>query len=169
MAIGLVAFLGAPLPVFLRLIGVLPENGDPFVFWFVFSTGVIDVGLIICFGILFASMIADLVEQSELKTGRRSEGVFFSSVTFVRKSVQGLGLLIASFVLALAEFPAGASVEQVSDESIWLLGAYYVPTILILWLGMIAVISLYKVDEESHAATLKELENRRLQTAASEN
>jgi Na+/melibiose symporter-like transporter len=114
-------------------------------------------------------MIADLVEQSELKTGRRSEGVFFSSVTFVRKSVQGLGLLIASFVLALAEFPAGASVEQVSDESIWLLGAYYVPTILILWLGMIAIISLYKVDEESHAATLKELENRRLQTAASEN
>jgi len=169
MGIGLIAFLGAPLPVFLRLIGVLPENGDPFVFWFVFGTGVIDVGLIICFQILFASMTADLVEQAELKTGRRSEGVFFSSVTFVRKTVQGLGLLAASFVLALAEFPSGATVEQVSDESIWLLGAYYVPTILTLWLGMIAVISLYKVDEESHAATLKELENRRVQTAASEN
>ena len=169
MGIGLIAFLGAPLPVFLRLIGVLPENGDPFVFWFVFGTGVIDVGLIICFQILFASMTADLVEQAELKTGRRSEGVFFSSVTFVRKTVQGLGLLAASFVLALAEFPSGATVEQVSDESIWLLGAYYVPTILTLWLGMIAVISLYKVDEESHTATLKELENRRVQTAASEN
>jgi Na+/melibiose symporter-like transporter len=161
MAIGLVAFLGAPLPVFLRLIDVLPENGDPFVFWFVFGTGVIDVGLIICFQILFSSMIADLVEQAELKTGRRSEGIFFSSVTFVRKTVQGLGLMAASFVLALAEFPAGATVEQVSDESVWLLGAYYVPTILILWLGMIAVISLYNVDEESHAATLKALEIKR--------
>jgi Na+/melibiose symporter-like transporter len=106
-------------------------------------------------------MIADLVEQAELKTGRRSEGIFFSSVTFVRKTVQGLGLMAASFVLALAEFPAGATVEQVSDESVWLLGAYYVPTILILWLGMIAVISLYNVDEESHAATLKALEIKR--------
>jgi Na+/melibiose symporter-like transporter len=168
MAVGLVAFLGAPLPVFLRLIGVLPENGDPFVFWFVFGTGVIDVGLIICFQILFSSMTADLVEQAELKTGRRSEGVFFSSVTFVRKTVQGLGLLAASFVLALAEFPAGAAVDEVTDQSIWLLGAYYVPTILTLWLGMIAVISLYKVDEDSHAQTLKALQLKRQEAAASE-
>ena len=166
MGIGLLAFIGAPLPVFLRLIDVLPANGEPFVFWFVFATGVIDVGLIICFGILFASMTADLVEQSELKTGRRSEGVFFSSVTFVRKAVQGLGLIMASFVLALAEFPSGASVEQVSDESIWLLGAYYVPTVLTLWLGMIAAISFYKVDEDSHAETLKALQIKRQEAAA---
>lgn len=166
MGIGLLAFIGAPLPVFLRLIDVLPANGEPFVFWFVFATGVIDVGLIICFGILFSSMTADLVEQSELKTGRRSEGVFFSSVTFVRKAVQGLGLIMASFVLALAEFPSGASVEQVSDESIWLLGAYYVPTVLTLWLAMIAAISFYKVDEESHAAALKELKRKATADAA---
>ena len=111
-------------------------------------------------------MTADLVEQSELKTGRRSEGVFFSSVTFVRKAVQGLGLIMASFVLALAEFPSGASVEQVSDESIWLLGAYYVPTVLTLWLGMIGAISFYKVDEDSHAETLKALQIKRRETAA---
>lgn len=166
IGVGLVAFLGAPLPVFLRLIGVLPENGDPFVFWFVFITGVIDVGLIICFQILYASMTADLVEQAELKTGNRSEGVFFSTVTFVRKSVQGLGLMVASFVLVMAEFPAGATVEQVSDESIWLLGAFYVPTILTLWMGMIACISAYEVNEESHAANLKALEERRASAQA---
>ena len=164
MGIGLVAFLGAPLPVFLRLIGVLPENGEPFVFWFVFITGVLDVGLIICFQILFASMTADLVEQAELKTGRRSEGVFFSSVTFVRKTVQGIGLMAASVVLALAEFPSGADVSQVSDEAIWRLGAYYVPTILSLWLGMIAVISGYKLNEEVHQDNLKQLQEKRLST-----
>lgn len=161
MVIGLIAFLGAPLPIFLRLIDVLPENGTPFVFWFVFTAGVIDVGLIICFQILYASMTADLVEQSELKTGRRSEGVFFSTVTFVRKSVQGLGLMVASFVLVLAEFPAGATVEQVSDDTVWLLGAYYVPTILALWLGMIGMISIYELDEETHAANLEQLERNR--------
>ena len=158
---GLVAFIGAPLPVFLRLIGVLPENGSPFVFWFVFITGVLDVGLIICFQILYSSMTADLVEQAELKTGRRSEGIFFSTVTFVRKTVQGLGLMVASFVLYLADFPAGATVDQVSDEAVWRLGAYYVPTILALWMGMIAVISMYKLDQEEHEANLRQLaENR---------
>jgi len=161
MGIGLVAFLGAPLPVFLRLIDVLPENGDPFVFWFVFVTGVLDVGLIICFQILFASMTADLVEQAELKTGRRSEGVFFSSVTFVRKTVQGVGLLTASVVLALAEFPSGADVSEVSDDAVWYLGAYYVPTILTLWMGMIAVISGYKLNEDAHEANLKQLQLNR--------
>lgn len=166
MIIGLVAFLGAPLPVFLRLIDVLPENGTPFVFWFVFVTGVLDVGLIICFQILYASMTADLVEQAELKTGRRSEGIFFSTVTFVRKTVQGLGLLVASYVLSLAEFPAGATVDQVSDETVWRLGAYYVPTILILWLSMIAMISMYKLSEDAHEANLKKLREQRAETGA---
>ena len=40
---------------------------------------------------------------------RRSEGIFFSAVTFVRKSVQGLGILVASFVLYLAGLEAGAT------------------------------------------------------------
>ena len=65
--IGLVAFLGSPLPIVLRLAGVLPENGDPFVFWFYLTSSTIDVGLIICFQILQSSMLADLVEQA---TGR---------------------------------------------------------------------------------------------------
>ncbi len=164
MWVGLVAFLGAPLPVFLRLVGVLPDNGDPFVFWFVLITGVIDVGLIICFQILYASMTADLVEQAELKTGRRSEGVFFSSVTFVRKSVQGLGLLFASFVLAMADFPTGADVGQVSSQAVYKLGLYYVPTILTLWMAMIAVISMYKLSEGEHADNLQ-----RLRAAADQN
>jgi Na+/melibiose symporter-like transporter len=161
MITGLVAFVGAPLPIFLRLVGVLPENGNPFVFWFVFCTLVIDLGLIICFQILFTSMTADLVEQAELKTGRRSEGIFFSTVTFVRKSVQGLGLMVASFVLYLAQFPAGATVGQVSDETIWRLGAYYVPSILALYLGMMAVISFYRLSQDDHEENLRKLaENR---------
>jgi GPH family glycoside/pentoside/hexuronide:cation symporter len=84
MIVGLAAFIGSPLPMALRLLGVLPDSED-FVFWFVFITGVIDTGLIICFQILVASMMADLVDQSELKTGRRSEGVFFAASTFIRK------------------------------------------------------------------------------------
>lgn len=160
IAVGLVAFMGSPTPIVLKLFGLLPDDAD-FIFWFVFIAGVIDVALIICFQVLFTSMIADLVEQAEVKTGRRSEGVFFAAVTFTRKSVQGFGVLAASAVLALAQFPKGATPDQVSPEAVWRLGAWYTPTILFFWLAMIAAISLYRLDRAGHEENLRTLAERR--------
>jgi glycoside/pentoside/hexuronide:cation symporter, GPH family len=157
MIIGLVAYLGAPLPIVLRLAGLLPPNGDPMIFWIVVFANLIDVGLIICFQILQASMLADLVEQAELRTGRRSEGIFFSASTFIRKSVQGFGVIMASFVLTMAQFPKGADPSHVPVESLWRLGAFYVPTILTLWLAMVGVMSTYKLTREDHEANIRQL------------
>ena len=165
MIVGIVAFVGAPLPILLRLLGWLPGNDSPVIFWLVLGTNVIDLGLIICYQILTNSMMADLVEQSELRTGRRSEGVFFSAATFIRKSVQGLGILAASMVLYLAEFPSGAGVEQVADDALWRLGAYYVPAILTLWITMMAVLSRYQLDRSGHEENLRLLAQRRLASA----
>lgn len=161
MAVGLVAFLGAPLPIVLRLTGLLPGNDDPLIFWFVLATNTIDTGLIICFQTLTAAMIADLVDQSELRTGRRSEGVFFAAITFVRKAVLGLGLIAASLILALAGFPEGAKAGEVPADTLWRLGAWYVPVILALWLGMIAVLSTYRLRRDDHEANLRKLAEAR--------
>ncbi|NWG45491.1 MAG: MFS transporter [Alphaproteobacteria bacterium] len=160
MIVGMIAFCGAPVPIILRLLDLLPPNGTPFIFWFVVITNIIDLSLIICFHILFNSMVADLVEQSELKTGRRSEGVFTSAVTFVRKSIGGLGILAASIVLLLAQFPTGGDTSEVSDAAVWRLGAFYAPTVLIVWLSMMAVISTYRIDRETHENNLRELRLR---------
>ncbi len=160
MIVGLIAFGGAPLPILLRLLDLLPPNDTQFIFWFVTITNVIDVGLIICFQILFASMLADLVEASELKTGRRSEGVFTSAETFIKKSVQGFGVMAATMVLTLAEFPTGATVDEVSADTLWRMGAYYVPLVLALWLTMIAVISTYRIDRDTHEANLRQLQEQ---------
>lgn len=161
MLVGLIAFGGAPLPILLRLLDLLPPNGTPFVFWFVTITNIIDIGLIITFQILFASMIADLVEESELKTGRRSEGVFTSVETFVSKCVQGFGVLAATIVLTLAQFPAGAEVGEVSPEAVQRLGIYYVPLVLFLYLSMIAVMSTYRIDRGRHEENLRKLSGGR--------
>ena len=166
MIIGLVAILGAPLPIVLRLFDVLPPNGDPLVFWFVAATNTLDTALIICFQTLTAAMIADLVDQSELRTGRRSEGVFFAAVTFVRKTVLGLGLIAASLILTLAHFPAGAKQGQVPPATLFQLGAYYVPAILTLWLGMMAMLSRYRLERGDHEANLRKLIERRAAPAS---
>lgn len=161
MIIGLIAFLGSPLPMVLRLADLLPEGPTPFVFWFVFIAGTIDVGLIICFQILASSMMADLAEQAELKTGRRSEGIFVAASTFVRKMVTGLGVMAATMVLTLADFPAGADPSQVSADAIWRLGAYYVPTILALWGAMMVAVGSYSLTREKHEENLRQLADRK--------
>jgi Na+/melibiose symporter-like transporter len=155
--IGVLAGLVLPLPIILRLLGVLPPNGDPLIFWTVFGVTLIDVGLVICFQALVASMVADLVEQAELSTGRRSEGVFFAANTFIRKSVQGLGVMAASLVLTMAEFPKGATPDQVGAESLFRLGVTYVPAIWLLWTCMILAVSRYRLNRADHEANLKAL------------
>jgi glycoside/pentoside/hexuronide:cation symporter, GPH family len=159
--IGLIAFLGSPMPIVLRLFGVLPPNGDPFVFWFVFFTTMFDVGLIICFQVLSGSMMADLVEQAEVKTGRRSEGIFFAASAFIRKVVGGLGLTAATFVLANAQLVAGANPSQVSEQTLWRLGAFYVPLILSLWMAMLFVMVFYTLSRSDHEANLRTLDESR--------
>jgi len=159
--VGLVAFLGAPMPIMLRLLGLLPEGSTGGVYWFVLVTAVLDVGLIITFQILAASMVADLVEQAELRTGRRSEGVFVASSTLLGKVVQGLGVTIASLVLTVAGLKAGADPSQVSPETLWRLGAIYVPTVLALWMAMLFALSFYKLTRSDHEANLAELAARR--------
>lgn len=161
IVIGLIAFLGAPLPIVLRLTGILPDNGSPVIFWVVFLTAVFDTALVICFQVLSASMMADLVEQSELKTGRRSEGVFASAITFTTKLVNGIGLMLASFIITLAGIKTGADAAHVTPEALVRLGAIYVPTVIGLWMTMLLVMSFYTISRDSHAATLKTLAERR--------
>jgi glycoside/pentoside/hexuronide:cation symporter, GPH family len=155
--IGLLGYLGGPLIITLRLFDVLPPNGHPLVFWFYLVATTFDVGLVICYQILASSMLADLVEQAELKTGRRSEGLFFAAATFIRKSVQGFGVMAASIVLTLAHFPKGASPTQVSEDALFRLGAIYVPTMIAVWVAMIAVISTYKLSRSEHEENLRKL------------
>lgn len=99
---------------------------------------------------------------AQLQTGRRSEGLFFASTSLLGKLVAGLGVTIASFVLTIAGLKAGADPTQVSPESIWRLGALYVPTVLGLWLAMLGALSFYKLTRSDHEANLAALEARRL-------
>lgn len=157
IGVGVIAFSTAPLAVFLRLIDVLPANGDPMLFPIVLTMTVLDVALIISFQIMMSSMIADVVEESEIRTKRRSEGVFFAAVTFTRKFVQGFGVVSATAILTVAQFPPGARPEDVSADSLFRLGALYVPAVFTVWMIMIGCLALYRIDRNKHEENLREL------------
>ncbi|MEE4348879.1 MAG: MFS transporter [Pacificimonas sp.] len=159
--IGLVAFIGSPLPIMLRLMGLMPENGDPLLFPIIFAAIVIDVALIICYQVLAGSMIADLVEEAEVRTDRRSEGLFFSASTFVRKWGEGFGIVLAGFILSGIGLGAGLQQGEVSEQTLFLLGVVYVPIVLGLFLSVIACISFYEVSREGHEENLRQLGARK--------
>ena len=79
--------------------------------------------------ILGASMMADVVEEAQARTGRRNEGVFFAGSFFVQKCTSGLGIAVAGAILALAGLqdkidPATASPGKVYNLVLWFILIY---------------------------------------------
>ncbi len=154
------AFMGVPLPIVLRLLDLFPENGAPLLLPVLTVFILVDFALIISASIMISSMVADLVEDSEVSTGRRSEGLFFSARTFAAKAVVGFGSLLATLVLAVVNFPADAKPGEVDPEIIRNLGLVYVPLVLGIYLIAVILLSRYKIDHQRHEDNLALLRDR---------
>ena len=162
--IGVVAYSLLPLLVLTRLTGLLPDNDHPWVPTIVLAVYAVDIMLLIALQSIQASMLADLVEQSEVRTGRRSEGVFYAAVTFTRKSTQGIGALIAGLILSIVGFPNGADPASVADDTLWNLGAWYAPTLLVLYSFILIAVSFYRIDRNTHQNNLDTLARQKAES-----
>ena len=139
----------------------MPPNGSDLLFQIILCVTVIDVALIIAYQIMSASMIADIVEENELKTGRRSEGIYFAGISFMRKLARGSGLFLASIVLAAADLSRNIQPGDVPANTLSLLGAGYAFGLLALWGTAIAFLFRYQISREDHEANLAALERSR--------
>jgi len=150
----------ATSPILLRMLGVFPANGDPMLMPILFATGALSTATTIITSIMISSMMADVVENSELRTGRRSEGLFFSVSAFVSKVVSGVGIFAASAILAFVAFPQGAKPGAVEPGVIVDLGLAYIVMVALLYGGAILAISFYRITKDEHEATVSELAQR---------
>jgi GPH family glycoside/pentoside/hexuronide:cation symporter len=162
------ALVLGPGPIVLRLLDAFPANGSPALLpiLFVFNTTV--VALVITSGILVASMIADVVEDSEVSTGRRSEGVFFAANSFVQKTVSGVGVFTSTLLLSAIGFPRDATPGEVDPQVIRNLGLVYTPLLVALFGAAIALLATYRISRRSHEANLQRLGARGLAAAQPE-
>lgn len=108
MAFVLSATLLNTLPYLLRFAGVLPPPGSSALVAVLLPLSVVATAFSVSSFILGASMMADVVEDSEARTGRRSEGVYFAGSFFVQKCTSGLGIMVVGQLLDLVAFPKGA-------------------------------------------------------------
>ncbi len=154
--------LFAQLVVNLRLADVLPANGDPLLLpllianaaGFTFSLGVGTVAIY--------SMLGDVVDENELKTGLRQEGLFYSARAFFAKASYSFGHFFAGIMLDLfVRLPFEAVPGQLEADVLFRLGITAGPI-----MGLAAVISLliysrYRLNRLRHREIMQILEARR--------
>ncbi|MFT7129049.1 MAG: GPH family glycoside/pentoside/hexuronide:cation symporter [Gammaproteobacteria bacterium] len=153
--IGIIAAVIAPLPYILHFLDMFPAKGSDQLMVALMTIRVIDVALIIASGILVGSMIADVVEQSELKTGRRSEGVFFAARNFIAKSVTGVGIILTTTLLTVIEFPNGADPADVPVALSNDLAIFYAPLSFAVYMISILVLFGYKISRAKHEENVR--------------
>jgi Na+/melibiose symporter-like transporter len=146
-ALGMTTFAVAfgPLPVFLRLAGLMPDNRDPVLFWLMFVHAAIIVAVVFAVSIIISSMITDVVDQNELETGKRQEGLIISAVTFTQKASSGIGGFVAGIALDLIAFPRGVEAAAVPAEKLFSLGLAVGPGLLTFYLLLLFFLSRYTI------------------------
>jgi glycoside/pentoside/hexuronide:cation symporter, GPH family len=152
----LAVFIGTG-PIILRLLGLFPANHSPLVLPILIGQAITSTALSITGSILTSSMIADVVEDSELRTGRRSEGLLFSASSLVAKAVSGIGIFASGLLLLAIHFPRKAQPGHVPPEVIRHLALVYVPTIFILYGLALTFLMGYRITRASHKETLERL------------
>ena len=152
------SFIIGVAPQVLRVFGLFFENGSPWLVPTLFVHGAIFGTLGIGSTILAASMIADCVEDSELRTGRRSEGLFFSANSLMQKAIGGLGVLTSGIILEIIAFPERAVPGQVEQTILNDMVFKYVPISGTLYLIGTVCLYFYRIDRKKHEENLKKLQ-----------
>lgn len=101
-----------------------------------------------------SSMVADVVEASEEKTGRRSEGAFFAGNFLMQKCATGLGIFVTGQLLAFAGMPAKAQPGMVDETVIIKLSVSYSFVLVVLAMGAATVLRRFPISRAEHEGRL---------------
>jgi GPH family glycoside/pentoside/hexuronide:cation symporter len=114
--------------------------------------------------ITFGSMVADIVDEHELATGKRQEGIFFASVSFSGKFTTGMGNVVGGVALDLISWPRGIKIQSAADvppETLTWLGLVYGPIVAGFAVVSVWCYTKHRLDRTRHAEIVRELEVRR--------
>jgi GPH family glycoside/pentoside/hexuronide:cation symporter len=117
--------------------------------------------------VMLVSMTSDVIEDAEVKTGRRSEGLLLSADNLFKKIVSGLGIFISGAILSAISFPAGVKKGQVDPEVVHNLGLAFLPTVGILYGLAIVCLCAFNIDKAKHEENLAKLKDMALEAQAS--
>lgn len=115
-----------------------------------------------------SAMLADVVEDSAVKTGRYDAGVFFSAASFMQQCSSALGILATGMILTWSEFPEKPGAGAVTDAMTDSLLLHYIPTSMTLWAAGALILLLYPITKAKHEANVEVLRARQAEAMARE-
>ena len=166
LAIRLFSFAIAlgPMHLILRLadvwlgIQILPRNGAVYgpLWWCLLLHSVATTVPSILGIILLSSMVSDVVEDSQSRTGRRTEGLFFAAPALLQKSVSGLGFIVKGYLLRVTGF---SDAQTDAAKALAIERVAFAMVVLALTLPVTAVVLLarYRISRRSHQRNLVSL------------
>ena len=159
--------LDGVIMVNLRLFEILPANGTPLILPLLIFNAALSACLGTINGIIGASMIADTLDEQELATGRRQEGIFSSALSFSGKATTGIGVFAGGLILQhVLGFPSGARPASLDPELIFDLGLAAGVMVPLCNIIPILLIRNYSLTRERYALLKTDLEAARTQRAA---
>ena len=161
MSIWAFQIIFAALPFALRYSDLIfgtslfPTNESPLLLPILCIHVVINVAAAIIVFATLGSMIMDLVEDIQLETGRREEGILFSARSFADKAVSGFGLTLGGAILSIISFPSSKEIRenfngQVPSEILANLALWYVPICIIAFGSALLMVRGYTLQRSEH-------------------
>jgi Na+/melibiose symporter-like transporter len=148
-------------PLALRLFGFLPPNGAPILLPLLMGAQMLYGVLGIAASIVNTSMISDVVEENQAKTGRRSEGLVLFSDRLMLKLANALATILPGVLLAIVKFPVGAKPATLDPGVMRQLAVIYILLSLTLSLGAMLVWLTFRIDQAAHERNLEAIAARR--------
>jgi glycoside/pentoside/hexuronide:cation symporter, GPH family len=154
-----------PIPYILLLTGYWPDLGSWTSLYIYSGFIVMEVICGIIGGVLLDSMMADVVEDSELKTQRRSEGLFYAARGFAAKAVSAGGIIGAGTIVSLVGLDGITSLGDVTYEIRLDLATLFLPIYCGLYILGLVIVSKYRITREDHHEHLQQLSVRKAKLA----
>jgi glycoside/pentoside/hexuronide:cation symporter, GPH family len=159
----IIAIIDGNILVVLRLFDFdwFPDNGSPLILPMI---AVVTFIATLMGPLIFAnlnSMFADIVDEHELETGLRQEGIVFAARGFAIKVTSSIGLVIGGWLLDLIAFPKGAQAGTVPADVLWNLGLIVGPATSVFVLIGVFMYLGYGLDRKRHETIVRELGIRR--------
>jgi Na+/melibiose symporter-like transporter len=152
-----------PLPVALRLLdgwssySVFPANGTDMLWWFLLLHSCTMILLSVGGFILIGSMVADVVEESQAQTGRRSEGLLSAGPALAQKTMSAGGVLITGLVLSTFGFDVPNPTVEAMREPMQKLAFAHLILGVTLPVVCTYLISKYTITRADHERRIGEL------------
>ncbi len=157
--IGLVIF--AQLVIDLRLLGLMPPNGSSWLLPALIANAFGFATTLGMAGVAVLSMIGDVIDENELSTGQREEGLFYSARAFFGKLANSAGHLVAGIMLDwFVVMPVDAVPGELDTGVVFRLGLAAGPIMAVAGVISVLFYSRYRLTAARHAEIASELEQR---------